>query len=79
MISLLWMVLIGLVIGYIAKWLHPGEDPGGFFATALIGVAGSFIGNFAATMLHMRSGLFMSIAGAILVCFLWKHFLKDNI
>ncbi len=37
-------LILGLVAGYIAKALVPGKDPGGFFVTILIGLAGSFIG-----------------------------------
>lgn len=39
----LWVFLVGLVVGLIAKLLTPGKDPGGFIITALIGIAGSFI------------------------------------
>lgn len=41
--DIIWMLVIGLVIGAIAKLLMPGSDPGGFIVTALIGVAGSMI------------------------------------
>lgn len=37
-------VILGLLAGFIAKALVPGKDPGGFFATILIGLAGSFVG-----------------------------------
>ena len=39
-------VIVGLFAGYIGKALLPGKDPGGFFATILIGIAGSLIGFF---------------------------------
>ncbi len=38
--------ILGLVAGYIAKALVPGKDPGGFFVTILLGLAGSLIGFF---------------------------------
>ena len=39
-------IILGLLAGYIAKALLPGDDPGGFFVTILIGLAGSLIGFF---------------------------------
>ena len=39
-------IILGLLAGYIAKALLPGDDPGGFFVTILLGLAGSLIGFF---------------------------------
>ena len=39
-------IILGLLAGYIAKALLPGDDPGGFFVTLLLGLAGSLIGFF---------------------------------
>jgi len=39
----LWVALIGLIVGAIAKFLMPGKDPGGIIITMLLGIAGSFI------------------------------------
>ena len=39
-------IILGLVAGFIAKALLPGKDPGGFFVTILLGLAGSLIGFF---------------------------------
>jgi uncharacterized membrane protein YeaQ/YmgE (transglycosylase-associated protein family) len=44
-------IILGLVAGYIAKALMPGKDPGGFFVTILLGLAGSLIGFFIFTEL----------------------------
>lgn len=44
-------IILGLVAGYIAKALLPGDDPGGFFVTILLGLAGSLIGFFIFTEL----------------------------
>ena len=43
---LIWILLIGLVVGAIAKLLMPGRDPGGVIITILLGIAGSFIANY---------------------------------
>ncbi len=51
---LLWTILIGFVAGVVAKLLTPGRDPGGFFLTAALGIAGSL----AATYLGQALGLY---------------------
>ncbi|MFO0997081.1 MAG: GlsB/YeaQ/YmgE family stress response membrane protein [Alphaproteobacteria bacterium] len=62
-----WIVL-GLIAGAIAKFIMPGDDPGGFFVTILIGVVGAVIGGFISTALGFGevSGLnFQSILVAV--------------
>jgi uncharacterized membrane protein YeaQ/YmgE (transglycosylase-associated protein family) len=44
-------IILGLVAGYVAKLLLPGDDPGGFFVTILLGIAGSLVGFFIFTEL----------------------------
>lgn len=44
--SIIWAILIGFVVGIVAKFLTPGRDPSGFFITAGIGIAGSLIATF---------------------------------
>ena len=44
--GLIWTLLIGLLIGAVAKLLTPGRDPGGCIITMLIGIAGSFVASF---------------------------------
>lgn len=41
--DIVWTLLIGLLVGIVAKVLMPGRDPGGIIITSLIGVAGAFI------------------------------------
>lgn len=43
---MLWTLLIGLVVGAIAKMLMPGKDPGGFIITMVIGVVGAMLAHF---------------------------------
>jgi len=47
---LAWVVL-GLISGAIAKWILPGNDPGGFIVTIVIGIVGAVIGGFIGTAL----------------------------
>jgi uncharacterized membrane protein YeaQ/YmgE (transglycosylase-associated protein family) len=72
MFHLLWVVIIGLIVGVIAKFLMPGRDPGGFIITILLGIAGSFVGTFIGRALGMYSqgesaGFIMSVIGAIVL------------
>ena len=69
---LLWTLLIGLVIGAVAKFLMPGKDPGGFIVTMLIGIAGSFVATYIGQALGwyhegQSAGFIMSVLGAILL------------
>ncbi|PYS28915.1 MAG: GlsB/YeaQ/YmgE family stress response membrane protein, partial [Acidobacteria bacterium] len=43
---LLWMIVVGLIVGAIAKLLMPGRDPGGIIVTMLLGIAGSVVAGF---------------------------------
>jgi uncharacterized membrane protein YeaQ/YmgE (transglycosylase-associated protein family) len=42
----LYLVVLGLVVGVLAKWIMPGRDPGGIIVTILLGIAGAFIGKY---------------------------------
>jgi uncharacterized membrane protein YeaQ/YmgE (transglycosylase-associated protein family) len=67
---LLWTLLIGLVIGAVAKFIMPGKDPGGIIVTMLIGIAGSFVATWAGRAIgwyheEQAAGFLMSVVGAI--------------
>ena len=72
---ILWALIVGLVVGAIAKLLMPGRDPGGCLLTIVIGIVGSLIGGFIGRVLGLygddvsAGGFFMSIIGALLL--LW--------
>lgn len=57
---LIWVILIGLLVGAVAKFLLPGDDPGGIVVTALIGIVGSIL----ATYLGQFFGFYQPGAGA---------------
>ena len=77
MLHLLWMCLIGLVAGAIAKLIMPGKDPGGIFITMLLGIAGSLLAGFLGRAMGwyqagQGAGLIMSVLGAILLLVLYR-------
>ena len=72
MLHFLWMCLIGLVAGALAKLIMPGRDPGGIIITMLLGIAGSLVAGFLGRALGwyqagQGAGLIMSVVGAILL------------
>lgn len=77
MLAFIWMLLIGLVVGALAKLVMPGKDPGGIVATMLLGVAGALVAGFIGRMLGLyapgqRAGWIMSAFGAILLLALYR-------
>jgi uncharacterized membrane protein YeaQ/YmgE (transglycosylase-associated protein family) len=75
--SILWILLIGLVIGAVAKLLTPGRDPGGCIITMLIGIAGSFVASFLGQKLGwyepgQPAGFIASVVGAMLLLLLYR-------
>ncbi len=73
---LLWTLLIGLVVGAVAKFIMPGKDPGGIIITMLIGIAGSFVATYAGRALGwyqegQLAGFIMSVLGAIVLLALY--------
>jgi uncharacterized membrane protein YeaQ/YmgE (transglycosylase-associated protein family) len=79
--SFLWTLIIGLVVGAIAKLLMPGKDPGGVIVTMLIGVAGALLAGFLGRALGWYSnpsegpGIIASIIGAMLLLLIYRFFI----
>ena len=76
MLSIIWTILIGFVVGVIAKFLTPGRDPSGFFITAAIGIGGSLLMTFLGKTLGWyqpgeSAGFFAALVGAIILLVLY--------
>lgn len=72
MLSLLWTILIGFVVGVIAKLLHPGKENMGIIVTTLLGIAGSLIATFLGRLVGFykegeAAGFLMALVGAIVL------------
>ena len=77
MFHLFWTLLIGLIVGALAKLIMPGKDPGGVIITILLGVAGSFVGSWLGRLMgfygeSQAAGFLMSLAGAVLLLFIYR-------
>ena len=79
-------IILGILAGYIAKALMPGDDPGGFFVTILIGLAGSLVGFFIFTGLlgigdtdiFDLGGLIGAIIGTMILLGLYRVIVNRN-
>jgi len=72
-------IIMGLIVGVLAKWIMPGKDPGGLIVTICIGIAGAFVGGFIGSLLGIGSvsgftmiSFLLSIGGAILLLILYR-------
>ncbi|MBV8071006.1 MAG: GlsB/YeaQ/YmgE family stress response membrane protein [Acidobacteriaceae bacterium] len=75
--QLLWTLIIGLIVGAVAKLLMPGKDPGGFIVTILLGIAGSFVGTFVGRAIGLyrdgsSAGFIMSVIGAMILLLIYR-------
>lgn len=79
--GLLWMLLIGLVSGAIARALVPGKDPMAWWQTMLLGVVGSYVGGFVGSLfpggrspLELGpSNIILSVIGAVIALLVWRR------
>jgi uncharacterized membrane protein YeaQ/YmgE (transglycosylase-associated protein family) len=75
---IIWSLIIGLIVGAIAKLLMPGRDPGGLIITMLLGIAGSVIAGFLGRALGIYHagdagpGIIASVIGAVLVLAIYR-------
>ena len=77
-----WIIL-GLVVGVIAKFLMPGNDPGGFIVTILLGIAGALLGGFLGTYFGAGDvtgfnmvSLALAVGGAMLLLLLYRLLIR---
>ena len=72
MLHYLWVAIIGLLVGFIARALHPGKDSIGLLMTAILGIAGSLLATFLGQVVGwykegQEAGFIMSVIGAIVL------------
>lgn len=77
MLSFIGTVAIGLLAGIVAKFLMPGQDPGGIIITCLLGIGGSFVAKYAGQALGIYAegdvvGFIGSVVGAIILLVIYR-------
>lgn len=82
--ELLWTLLIGMLVGIVAKFLMPGRDPGGFIITTLLGIAGAFVAYALGRSMGWYAegepaGFLASVVGAILLLALYRMLVRPRV
>ena len=82
LLHIIWMIIVGFVVGVIARWLYPGAVSMGFWATSIVGIVGSLIGGIIGGLLWRSpggkfhpAGLILSIVGALIVLWLYLTYI----
>jgi len=75
--EILGTILIGLLVGIVAKLLMPGRDPGGFIITTLLGIAGAFVAKYIGQAMGwyaegQSAGFLASVVGAVILLALYR-------
>jgi uncharacterized membrane protein YeaQ/YmgE (transglycosylase-associated protein family) len=72
-------IIMGLIVGALAKFLMPGDDPGGIIVTILIGIAGAFIGGFVGAKMGLGTvsgfnlgSIALATGGALLMLIVYR-------
>jgi uncharacterized membrane protein YeaQ/YmgE (transglycosylase-associated protein family) len=83
--GILSWILMGLIVGLLAKWIMPGKDPGGLIITILLGIAGAFVGGFIGSRIGLGTvtgfnigSILLAIGGAILLLILYRVLKKKK-
>ena len=83
MIHIIWSILVGFVVGLVARALLPGAQHLGFLATAALGIVGSFVGGLLGMVISRPApgakfhpaGFFLSVITAMILLYCWVRFM----
>jgi uncharacterized membrane protein YeaQ/YmgE (transglycosylase-associated protein family) len=80
---MIWTIVIGFVIGVVAKFLMPGSDPSGFIITILLGIGGSMLASWLGGALGIYlagepASFIAAVLGAMLILFIYRSFYGQN-
>jgi uncharacterized membrane protein YeaQ/YmgE (transglycosylase-associated protein family) len=81
MLHYLWMFIVGILVGLVARFIMPGSEHLGLLMTGVLGIAGSFVGGLIGRLFSKPAegavihpaGIIMSIIGALVILYAWNH------
>ncbi|MEP7184137.1 MAG: GlsB/YeaQ/YmgE family stress response membrane protein [Betaproteobacteria bacterium] len=80
--SIIWMIVVGFVVGLLARFFYPGAVSLGFWMTALLGIGGSLVGGVISTLIWKSpdgnfhpAGWVMSLIGALILLWVYLNFM----
>ena len=81
--SFIWMIIVGLVAGLLARAIKPGSDPMGWIMTIVLGIVGAMLGGFVASLIGINAdggfiGLIFSVIGAITLLFIYEMIMSKR-
>lgn len=84
MLHYLWMFIVGIVVGAIARWIMPGTQHLNIIMTGVLGIAGSIVGGLIARVFSKPAdgaafhpaGLILSVIGAVILLYAWNHLVR---
>ncbi|MDE4454239.1 GlsB/YeaQ/YmgE family stress response membrane protein [Psychrobacter sp. DAB_AL62B] len=81
--SFIWMIIVGLVAGLLARAIKPGSDPMGWIMTIVLGIVGAMLGGFVASLIGINAdggftGLIFSVIGAIILLFIYEMIMSKR-
>jgi len=74
---IIWAIIIGLIVGAVAKFIMPGRDPGGIIVTILLGIGGSVVATWIGQAVGwygpgQGAGFIASVIGAIIILAIYR-------
>jgi uncharacterized membrane protein YeaQ/YmgE (transglycosylase-associated protein family) len=84
MLHYVWMFIVGIIVGAIARFIMPGAEHIGIILTGILGIVGSYVGGLITRLfskppegaLIHPAGIIMSVIGALIVLYAWSHLMR---
>ncbi len=81
--GIIWMIIVGFLVGLLARFFYPGAIGLGFWMTTLLGIGGSIVGGVISSLIFRSpegkfhpAGFILSIIGALILLWAWLNFMK---
>jgi uncharacterized membrane protein YeaQ/YmgE (transglycosylase-associated protein family) len=82
-LGIIGTIIVGFIVGVLARWIYPGAISMGFWLTVALGVGGSLVGGFVSSLIWKTpdgkfhpAGWFLSLIGALILLWVYINFLK---